>query len=199
MFYYAAPASFISIACPFKSAPLIFLASFTRTFFSYYGIKYSICYGNFWNCYQKTYKNTCSKRGVCIKVWWFRQGIWGCLFLLHSTRSLALKSSWKVIKWHLFCSEEVLGEKIIIWVKYGNAFTQKIWQLESKRTRGKRNRKFRTLISCKLFPSRLLPNIVLSSFPPMSLPYSCMFIVLPTPFSSWKPAQFAERARTIYR
>ena len=53
-----------------------------------------------------------------------------------------------------FLQKEVFGEKIIIWVKYGNVFTQimmfsllKKVDDERTRARGKRNHKFRALVS----------------------------------------------------
>ena len=84
-----------------------------------------------------------------------RSGICGSFFSCSHTLIHSLSSGHeKVIKWHLFCSRRW---KIIIWVKYDNPCTQKIvvftlksWQVESERTRGKRNHKFRALAVCCL-------------------------------------------------
>ena len=52
-----------------------------------------------------------------------------------------------------FVQKEVLGEKIIIWVKYGNIFTQimmfSLKKVDDLRARGKRNHKLRALASKK--------------------------------------------------
>ena len=77
--------------------------------------------------------------------WISVRNLW-LLFLLGLVLSLSSRHE-KVIKWHPFLvQKEVLGEKIIIWVKYGNVFTQimmfslkKSWWLESKRTRATAN------------------------------------------------------------
>ena len=84
------------------------------------------------------------------------------LFLFSSRfRSLALKSSSNDT--FFFVQKEVLGEKIFIWVKYGNIFKQirgrsqnidifydinvdKKWTFLDHLTREKRNRKFRALM-----------------------------------------------------
>ena len=66
---------------------------------------------------------------------------------------LALKSSWKSHQMTpFFVQKEVLGEKIIIWVKYVNVITQIMMfslfkKVDDLRARGKRNHKFRTKLN----------------------------------------------------
>ena len=104
----------------------------------------------------------------------------------------------KIIKWHLFCSKR--GEKIIIWVKYGwiwqcfhsnnDVFTQKSWRLESERTRGKSNHKFRSYTNSQ--------NSIISFGYVDSYPYAIFFLNLNPPFEN-STTHIAILCRDLYR
>ena len=97
-----------------------------------------------------------------------------------SSHSLALKLSWKSHQMTpFFIQKEVLGEKIIIWVKYGNVFTQIIMfslkKVDDLRAREREREAKGTTNSAPIFPESTLGNAFWVFLVSIDLPFNEKF------------------------
>ena len=97
-----------------------------------------------------------------------------------SSRSLAHKSSWKSHQMTpFFIQKEVLCEKIIIWVKYGNFYTQvmmfSLKKVDDLRAREREREAKGTTNSAPIFPESTLGNTFWVFLVSIDLPFNEKF------------------------